>query len=345
MKTYDFGLNWDKGRCVFTDTLRSDCRRKGLSFVWVTGDSVRKLTRRIEADRIRIKVMLDTEATYDVPGEPYARLNYAVKDAGGVVINDPDRTRAAVDKSVTHYELIDSGIPTPYTVVLRNWEPKKFKLTGEEKKSLGVPFIIKPACGWGHQGVVYEATGSISEIAEARDYDPGDNFLLQERITPVRLGGKKAWFRVFHVFDKIIPCWWDDTSGWYDQMTLYEFRKYKLQDLIRYVARIASITKMSWFSSELAVCVKHGVRRILAIDYVNDQCDMETRSENLSSGVPDHIVKFTAYSMVHYARRLTKKNGPGSGGKYIILFARNDRIGMRGLGQAPDLLKQKNTFS
>ena len=340
MKTYDFGLNWDKGKCMFTDFLQADCRKKGLSFLWVTEKNVRKLRRELEAGETRIRVILDTEATYEIPGEPYARLNYAVKDSGGIVINDPDRTRMAIDKSVTHYELIDSEIPIPYTIVLRNWEPKKFKLTPDERKKLGVPFIIKPACGWGHQGVIYDATGTIREIAEARDFDPGDNFLLQERITPMRLGGKKAWFRVFHVFDKIIPCWWDDTSGWYNHVTLDEFRKYKLQSLVRYVTKIAGITKMAWFSSELAIDEKNGSPRIMAIDYVNDQCDMETRTENLSSGVPDRIVMFTAYSMVHYAARLINRKNHAQERKYTVLFARNDRLGMRGLGQAPDLLKQ-----
>jgi hypothetical protein len=340
MKTYDFGLNWDKGKCSFTDALQSDCRKKGLSFIWVTQKDVRRLSRELEAGKIRIRVILDTEATYDIPGEPYARLNYAVKDSGGIVINDPDRTRRAIDKSVMHYELMDSGIPIPFTVVLRNWEPRKFKLTAEERKKLGVPFIIKPACGWGHQGVIYDATGSISEIAEARDYDPGDNFLLQERITPMRLGGKKAWYRVFHVFDKIIPCWWDDASGWYDHMTLDEFRKFKLQPIVRYVARIAGITKMAWFSTELAVDKKNDTQRIMAIDYVNDQCDMETRTENLSSGVPDRIVKFTAYSMIHYAAGIISDKNHGRDRRYTVLFARNDSLGMKGLGQAPDLLKQ-----
>lgn len=338
VKEYDFVITWDKNKGLFTNTLMADCRRKGLSFLLVTEKNVRPLTKGLVEGDLRIKFLLDTEATYDVPGEPYARMNYAIKDTGGVVINDPDRTKMAVDKSVMQYELMDSNIPIPYTVVVRNWEPKTFRLTDEERSMLGSPFIIKPACGWGHQGVVHEAKGTVREIAQARNYDPHDNFLLQEKVKPIRLNDKKAWFRVFHVFDKIIPCWWDDSTGRYEHMTLMEFRRYRLAPLVRYTTKIADRTKMVWFSTEIAVDKKHGEPRFLAIDYVNDQCDMEAKSENKDSGVPDHIVRFTAFSMVHAAGNIIKGKKAASPGRYTILLRGNNRIGTRGLGYAPEPL-------
>ncbi|MCK5178289.1 MAG: hypothetical protein KAR32_02065 [Candidatus Omnitrophica bacterium] len=61
--------------------------------------------------------MLDSQATYNKPKDIYARVCYAVKDAGGAVINDPDCAKAAIDKSVTHYELINDGVTTPHTII------------------------------------------------------------------------------------------------------------------------------------------------------------------------------------------------------------------------------------
>ncbi len=340
VKTYDFALSWDKNKCFFTDTLVSVCKKKNLSFLWVTYGKVRDIIRKLETNQMRIKVILDTEATYDIPGDLYSRLNYAVKDAGGVVINDPDRTRMAVDKSVMYYELKDTDIITPYTVVVRNWEPSVFKLTQEERDKLGVPFIIKPGCGWGHRGIIYNAKGTIREIAEARDFDRGDNFLLQEKIFPINLGERRAWFRVFHIFDKIIPCWWDDRTSWYEHMTGEEFQKYKLSPLVKIVTKIASITKMAWFSTEIAIDRKAGQQRFVSIDHVNDQCDMEAKSES-KDGVPDQIVRFTAYSIVHAAKEIIdrKKKGPK---EYTILLRRKWWQRMRGLGYAPTLLVQDN---
>jgi glutathione synthase/RimK-type ligase-like ATP-grasp enzyme len=337
MKEYDFGLSWDKNKCYFTRTLMSACKQKGLSFLWVTEDKVRKIVKKLETNQLRIKVFLDTEATYDIPGDLYARLCYAIKDAGGVVINDPDRTRVAVDKSVMYYELMNSGINTPYTVVVRNWEPDSFRLTDDERKKLGIPFIIKPACGWGHRGIVYDAVGTIRQIARARDFDRYDNFLLQEKIHPIELSNKRAWFRVFHVFDKIIPCWWDDRTSKYEQVNGEEFRKHRLGPLARFATRIANMTNMVWFSTEVAIDIKFGQRRFVSIDYVNDQCDMQAQSES-RDGVPDNIVKFTAYSMVHAAYQLINKRNIKVSRKYTILLRKRSRFGMRGLGYAPELL-------
>ncbi len=337
MKIYDFGLNWDKDECLFTDLVEAGCRKKGLSFVQVTRNRVREAVKGLESNQLRIKVLLDTEATYDVPGDLFARVCYAVKDSGGVVINDPDRTRMAVDKAVMYYELLDSGINTPYTVIVRNWEPTSFRLTAEERARLGIPFVIKPGCGWGHQGVVYNASGTIREIAEARNYDRGDNFLLQEKVNPLEWNRKRAWFRVFHVFDKIIPCWWDDRNGTYEHVTGDEFKALRLATLAKYATRIGGMTRMTWFSTEIAMDKKNDQQRFLSIDYVNDQCDMTARSES-PDGVPDNIVRVTANSIVDEAYRLIFGKDRAKGKKYTILLKKTGFFGIRGLGYPPDLL-------
>lgn len=339
MKEYDFAITWDKNPCFFTDVLKSDCKKKGFSFLWITFDKVTEIIKDLESNRIRIKVLLDTEATYDEEGDIYARLAYAVKDSGGVVINDPDRTRMSVDKAVMYYELKSAGITLPYTVVVRNWEPASFKLTAQEKKHLKPPFIIKPGCGWGHRGVVYDAKDSVREISRARNFNREDNFLLQERIYPVTLEGKRAWFRVFHVFDVIIPCWWDDTTSKYHQVTRDEFRKYKLSTLVKILTKIAQLSRMSWFSTEIAIDKADGKPRFVSIDYVNDQCDMEARSES-KDGVPDNIVKFTAYSIVHAAKTIIK-NKNQTPRKYTILLKKSGRVALKGLGYAPDVLSHQ----
>jgi len=286
-----------------------------------------------------IRVLLDTEATHNKEKDIFSRICYAVKDVGGVVINDPDRTRVAIDKAVTHYELINAGITTPYTVIVRNWEPNYFKLTPQERKNLKAPFIIKPALGYGQQGVVKDARGSIKEIASARNFDKGDNFLLQERVNPIELAGKRAWFRVFNVFDTIIPCWWDDRHNLYEHVAYEEFNNFRLFSLAKIVAKIASITKMVWFSTEIAIDLYNSKMRFLAIDYVNDQCDMSAKSETVS-GVPNPIVEHTAYCIVDITWRLVNSNKRGKTSKKYTIWLKNATIEIRGLGTSPELLRQ-----
>ena len=338
MKEYDFGISWSvKTREVFINALRAACQKMNFSFLWISNDNVKDVIKKLESNELRVKFLLDTEATYNKSEDPYARVCYAVKDAGGVVINDPDRARIAVDKSVMHYELMNAGISVPYAVIVRNWEPKSFKLTDEEKQKLSVPFVIKPACGYAHMGVVGDARGSIREIAQARDFDPGDNFLLQEKIAPIELKGKRAWFRVFNIFDKIIPCWWDDRTRWYEHVSTEEFGNYRLAPLAKTVSKIAAITRMVWFSTEIAIDNKSGQQRFVAIDYVNDQCDMAAQSRD-ETGVPDHIVNYIAFCIVQSAYKLI--NSQEISKDYTVWLHDDNHVQIRGLPDAPEPLKQ-----
>lgn len=337
MRRYDFALNWSGTKKeYFVNCLQRFCKENKLSFLWISQDNVREILRIAERGKIKIKVLLDTEATYNKRDDLYSRICYAIKDFGGVVINDPDRTKFAIDKSVTHYELINANISVPYTVVVRNWEPDYFRLTDEERKKLKTPFIIKPATGYGQLGVIKEAWGSIKEIAKARHFDRGDNFLLQEKIIPVRLNGKRAWFRVFNVFDTIIPCWWDDHENLYEHVSYEEFNNYRLFLLAKIASKVASITRMAWFSTEVAIDKQNDKMRFLAIDYVNDQCDMSAKSET-SSGVPDAVVEYTAKNIINSAVHLINQRDMRK--KYTI-YLKDATIDVRGLGSSPSLLRQ-----
>lgn len=336
MQEYDFGLTWcEKEKEHFTTSLKDASAKKNLSFLWIYDENVRDLVKRLESGDLKVKFLLDNVATYAEEKDPYTRVCYAVKDNGGVIVNDPDRAKIATDKSIMHYELVNAGITTPFSVIIRNWQPADFKLTKEEKEKLGKPFVIKPASGYARQGVIQNARSTIRAIARARNFDPGDNFLLQEKIEPTEFGGRRAWFRVFHIFDTIIPCWWDDRTSVYEHVSESEFKDYRLAPLARIVAKIADIMPMVWFSTEIAIDRKFGAPRFVAIDYVNDQCDMTAQSQD-KAGVPDAIVAFIAKSIVDTAYNVI--NGKPIKNDYMILFRGNKKIHLRGLGDAPEPL-------
>lgn len=309
MRNYDVAINWNsKQDCYFAKSVKALCRDKGLSFLWIYDGNARLILRGLLKRTVKIAALIDTEATYNDPGDIYSRICYAAKDTGSAVINDPDYARISTDKSSMHYRLSEYGIEVPYTLVIRSWQPKVIRLSRSEKKRLGIPFIIKPSQGYGQKGLVRSATGSSYGIAKARAFDPKDNFLLQKKITPHFFGGKKGWFRVFRVFDRIIPCWWDDATNRYKHVSRYEFKKYNLSPLSGIGITIAEITGMVWFSTEIAV-ISGGTNRCryICIDYVNDQCDMTPVSET-PNGVPDHVVDFTAKVIVENIIGSNKQN-------------------------------------
>jgi len=275
MKEYDFGLIWTNGiRQKFAKTIKTECALRGLSFLLIPDSKARKIIEDLERGRLKVGFLFDTEANYTYDKDAFARLCYAAKDSGTYVVCDPDDARSASNKAITHYDLLKANIPVPYTVVVRNWEPKNFCLTKEERKELGIPFIIKPATGFGQHGVVKESRGSISEIAKARHYDRGDDFLLQQICNPIMLGNNQAWFRVYYLFGELIPCWWNTETGLYEHVSLRQMHKHKLLPLARLTSEVARITHMELFTCEISLTGEGKDRKFMVIDYVNDQPDL-----------------------------------------------------------------------
>jgi len=304
MKQYDFALAWNSGsKQKFVKWMRKECSLRSLKFFLITEKNVVNVIDDLEKGRLKIKFLLDNEADYKDPKNPFARLCYAVKDINGYVICDPDDAREASNKAVTHYDLVKAKIPVPYTVVARNWEPDDFSLTKEEIKQLKMPFIIKPASGFGQQGVIKNANSSIAEIARARHFNRGDDFLLQEKIDPIVLNGRQAWFRTYFLFGEIIPCWWNTETGEYCHVTLREMYNFKLLPLARITSEIARLTNMEFFSSEIAITEKEKKRFFAAIDYVNDQPDLGVHSEKAGGGPVPEVVQHIAEKIVEIAWR------------------------------------------
>ena len=66
MKQYDFGLNWSGNIPeLFVKLLKTACQKRGYSFLWISVDNVKEVVRKLENDEIKIKFLLDTEATYN----------------------------------------------------------------------------------------------------------------------------------------------------------------------------------------------------------------------------------------------------------------------------------------
>jgi hypothetical protein len=63
--------------------------------------------------------------------------------------------------------------------------------------------------------------------------------------------------------------------------------------------RIADITKLNFFSTEIAMVDRE---TFVVIDYVNDQCDMRLKSRH-QDGVPDDVVNEITFELARYIHR------------------------------------------
>lgn len=294
------------GEDEFVQWLREACAARNLRLEVLHEDVVREIHTSICSGKLRVGTLLDLTARWWNMDDPYVQLCYAVKDTGGKVIDDPDAAMMADHKVVSHHRLEKAGLPVPPSVVLRSWVPDR-ELTAEERKRVGDRVVIKPAKGWGFQGVVLDSTGDIEAIAQAREFDRTDDYLIQRQIEWTRLPDdegimRPAWWRCYYVFGEIIPCWWDPTTGDYRHVSLRELWTHELLPLARLTAEIARISWMDFFSTEICLAdepalpgapYQAGGRPFYIIDYVNDQCDVTCRSTN-PSGPPDEVVRHLA---------------------------------------------------
>ncbi len=137
---------------------------------------------------------------------------------------------------------------------------------------------------------------SIEEILQARMEFPEQKYLIQAHVTPCMIEDTPAWFRVFYANGETYPCWWDTDTHVYTNVTAEEESQHRLGRLREITKRIASICKLDWFSTEIALADE-----FIVVDYVNDEIDTRVQSQAMD-GVPDEIMESIAKQLVKIAK-------------------------------------------
>jgi hypothetical protein len=275
--------NWEFDQ-DFIAGIEHECARRGISTYRVDPANLAETIHSIESGALRFRALYDRASDADTA---FLSLVALLRGPSIYRINPWDRVVRAVDKATMHLELIAHGFQVPYTVILSPFSlSQHVSVTDEQFRRLGSPFVIKPAnTTGGGTGVILHA-GTIHDVLAARQEHPDDKYLLQEKLIPRNLDGQRGWFRVYYVFGEIIPCWWDDGTHVYHELSADEERRFGLAGLRDTSRGIASICGLDFFSTEIALM---GDGRFVAVDYVNEVCDMRLQSK-YHNGVPDPIV-------------------------------------------------------
>jgi hypothetical protein len=291
----DIALLWEwEYDHEFIQILNNQCVQFGLSCHIIHPYNLEEIEKKMMNDEFAARFFYDRASDANPNFEPLARL---LLKSGSHPLNDPENLQVALDKAAIHHELIASGLHVPYTIILspnRDWT----KIKIGELIRLGEPFIIKPAIGGGGVGVELNAK-SLFDIVKARESKNKERFLLQEKVLPVQFGGRRAWFRVYYICGSTISCWWDDNTHIYHRVTPDEEMIYGLNKLSDKVKKIAEISGLQFFSTEVAIVDKE---TFVVVDYVNDQCDMRLKSL-YADGVPDDVVEEISQCIAQYFSR------------------------------------------
>jgi hypothetical protein len=286
MKIYDLGIAfvWEYDD-DFVFMLEDTLQRAGYSTFRIDYKNFPEVESLVTERKLGFRFYLDRAADVD---SGFERLGKVISRRRTTILNPYKNVQLATDKASMHLEFITVGLEVPYSIIIPpHSEMENIFISVEDLAILGRPFIIKPCNTTGGGIGVVTGAETLKDVLEERILHSNDKYLLQEKIYPDTLNGKRAWFRCFWSFGKVIPVWWDDQTHLYSLMTLGDISAYNLNKLIRITKIIAQLTGLDFFSTEIVLTPD---KRFVVIDYVNDQCDMRIKSKHVD-GVPDIVVK------------------------------------------------------
>lgn len=312
-----FGLDYVSPNSPLVKLMREAMGPYGLSVLPVNLSNVRAVTDQIQRGWMQPHLFLDLCSSV----EPvFGDLATAAVNAGVYVVDDPRDLLEWTLKAPAQGRLEAAGLPVPPTVILPKGSPDR-DLTPEERAKVGERVVIKPSLGYANRGVVVGVEPTRENIAKARDFDRKDDWLVQRMIRWTRHGNRAAYLRAYHLLGHRTLMWWARENGHdhYELCTWQDLRTYDLLPAVEIVDKIAALTGIDYFSSEIAITAEEGAGRFVLIDYINDQCDMDPEERPGTTPLPEPWVKWVCATLADFAWR--RKHGlPTGERKTLTLF-------------------------
>jgi len=280
----DIAVAWDWAYdSDFLSLIDAESRRRGLRMSALGVAEAAAAGAALKSGALSVGTFLDRAAPDE---EPFAALSAAMVASGARCLNPADAMQKAADKATMHLEFLSHGIAVPYTIIISPYSrERQVELSLDQLARLGRPFIIKPANTTGGGTGVITGAETLKDVIDSRKHHKDDKYLLQERVVPAELAGRRAWFRVFFVCGVIFPCWWDDFTHVYSELTEEEIGSFSLSPLVTITRDISAVCTLDFFSTEIAMTP---LGRFVTVDYVNEICDMRLQSR-YADGVPDRL--------------------------------------------------------
>jgi len=302
------GLDFLNNNATLARMLHEAMSPYGLSVLVANKLNVGQLTRTYRAGRDLPLVYLDLCSAID---PQFGELLEAAAGAGVYTIGNPAILKAWTYKASAQKRLDAAGLPVPPTAVIHDNEPSR-ELTAVERQRVGERCVIKPSWVVAVKGVTANVEPTAAAIEAARQFDPKDDYLVQRMIKWERLGTRTAYLRGYNVLGHRTLLWWAPETKLYDLLTWDDLRRHDLMPAIELIDRMAALTGMDYFSSEIAITSGVDQPRFVLIDYCNDQCDMNPVSAQ-ADGPPDLWVKWVCERLAEFVWRRTHGRETGVG--------------------------------
>ncbi len=283
-KNIAIAWNWEYDE-DFIAAIEKECAKREIITTRIDGKNLQDVIQHVEQGSITIDVLFDRASDSDQAFVPLVNL---LQRGSTRIFNNYYLAERARDKTTMHLELMTAGVFVPHSIMIPPFASQQLLFTTErEIAEPGMPFVIKPANTTGGGFGVHVNATSLMDIYFARQEHPYDKYMVQEFVQPELLNKKRAWFRVLYAFGEVIPCWWDDKTHLYKEVTAEEEMQFELTTLRNYMHTIQKVCKLDFFSSEIVLT---NGNQFVVVDYVNEVCDMRLQSKSID-GVPDDIVE------------------------------------------------------
>lgn len=281
----------------FVSLIEKRLQQIGLSTFRITEKNIFEITEKVKLKKLNFRCFLDRASDVD---DDFLELAKTLSRRKTKIFNPYKKIEHAIDKATMHLEFISAGLHVPYSIIIPPHSlTKDLFISVDDLAILGSPFIIKPCNTTGGGIGVVKGGESLKEVLHARQKHGEDKYLIQQKIYPVILNNKRAWFRCYWAFGKVICAWWDDETHLYENLTESDVENFRLKKLFQITRTIRKITELDFFSTEIAL-TSNG--KFIVIDYVNDQCDMRLKSLH-NDGVPDNIVEEIILNLKNAVRK------------------------------------------
>lgn len=282
----------------FIQMIEECFHENGLSTFIISDYNVKNITEKLRNRELFFHCYLDRASDVD---DRFADMAEMLSKRKTRIFNPYKNAAHAVDKATMHLDLITAGLNTPYTIIIPPvTEKEEIYISINDLAILGRPFIIKPANTTGGGIGVVTGAESLHEVLAERISNVNDKYLIQKKIYPKELEGRRAWFRSFWAFGRPIPCWWNDLTHRYDLLMPEHIENYNLKELFTITRKIGRMTGLDFFSTEIVLTNEN---KFVVVDYVNDQCDMRPQN-NHYDGAPNAVIKQIIYNMAVAVKKI-----------------------------------------
>jgi glutathione synthase/RimK-type ligase-like ATP-grasp enzyme len=285
MQIYDVCLisDWDYDRDLLLQ-LEDRLRLRGRSTYLLWPENLQDALDRLRRGALSFRYLLDRAS--NTSGE-FFEVYHRLAASGLLCFENPYALLHASDKAVMHRRFHDAGISVPATLILEPYAHRRDISVDEPfLRTLGVPFVIKPANTTGGGVGVFRDGRSLEDVLRLRREYPSDKYLVQETVLPKAGEGRHCWFRNLYATGEVFCCWWDEHTHVYENLSEAEVGRTLLERFIDIARRIARISSLELFTAEIALDERD---RLVVVDYVNESPDLRRKSRFVD-GVPDEIV-------------------------------------------------------